>query len=854
MVSNNLTLGIFAHVDAGKTTLSEAVLYKTGAIRKLGRVDHKTAFLDTNSVEQERGITVFSKEARFVLGERQVVLVDTPGHVDFGSEAEAALQVLDSAILVISGADGVQGHTITLWNLLKEHEVPVFVFVNKMDQPGTDADRIMNDLVKQLGNGFVAFEKSMPKNAEDAAMCSEDLMEEFLESAELSKSSLRSAIEKRQMFPVCFGSALKIEGVDEFLETIETYAPIADWGEEFGARVYKISRDKHGARQTHLKITSGKLKSKMTVAYKGSNEKIEQIRLISGKTVEAVSEVSAGTLCAVTGLSNTYIGQGLGVEEQYGDTGTTIEPTLSYKMILPKGTEAATAMQDLRKLDEENPAFTIEWNEQLQEIQVKVTGSLELEILQRLIKDRLNLDVAFDSGSVIYKETIAEPVVGIGHFEPLRHYAEVHLLMEPLPAGSGLIFDTMVSEDVLDRNWQRLIFTHLQEREHCGVLTGSPITDMKITIAAGRAHLKHTEGGDFRQATYRAIRQGLKKAKSILLEPMYRFSLKLPSENVGRALTDLQNMGASTELPQIVDDEYTLIAGRGAVSTLQNYGQEVAVYTKGKGTVSMSFDGYGPCHNQDEVVGKIGYNSESDLLNPTGSIFCDHGSAIFVEWDMVDEAAHIKNDLETKEVAVRQPMTADPKELEDIFIRTYGKSKRDEAVRRERLSKMSRRTTKPVETVLPPLIKKERAKHEQCFIIDGYNVIFAWDELKNLADTNLDAAREALLEILQNYGVYKGIKIMVIFDGYKVSGNAGTKFKYEGVDAIFTKEAETADRFIEKTAYELGRTKDITVVTSDRSVQMAALGDGASRFSSREFYQEVINTTEEIREKLRGLR
>ncbi len=859
----HICIGVLAHVDAGKTTLSEAMLYLAGAIRKLGRVDHKTAFLDTDRVEQDRGITVFSKEARFLWNDKSFTLLDTPGHADFSAEAERTLQVLDYALLIISGTDGVQGHTATLWKLLQAYGIPTFVFVNKMDRPDTDRLSIMENLNEHLGGGFVRFENAQAVDFEEIAMCSESLMEEYLGTGTVEAESITNAIRIREMFPVCVGSALKVEGVEDLLNTIEKYTEAPQYPSEFGARVYKITRDKQGVRQTHMKITGGSLKSKMLISDADWEEKAEQIRLFSGRTFETAAEVKAGSVCAVTGLSRTYAGEGLGSERLSKQVHTMIEPALNYKMILPQGTDPATALQKLRQLAEEDPSLNITWKEQLKEIQVSVMGRLELEILQNIIKERFDLDVSFGEGSVIYKETIASPVIGIGHFEPLKHYAEVHLLLEPLPRGSGIVYDTMVSEDKLDKNWQRLIMTHLKEREHVGILTGSPITDVRISIIAGKAHVKHTEGGDFRQATYRAVRQGLGKARNILLEPVCKFKIRVPNENVGRVLSDMQRFGGKCDMPQLCRNDSSLIEGTAPAASVQDYQQEIAAYTKGKGQITLSFAGYDECHNPEEVISSAGYDWERDLENPAGSVFCKQGGAIYVSWDEVDEYADVESGYKlTEEGSLRRdepvfaqaekksPVTAGAKELEEIFLRTYGKSKRDEALRRENASKRTHNTGKPEQAVLPPLIKKGGAKREKYFIIDGYNIIFAWENLKALAAVNIDSAIDALTEILDNYRAYKKINMTVVFDGYKVSGNAGTKIDRDGMKIVYTKEAETADSFIENMAYDMGRKYDITVVTSDMAVQMSAMGDGAGRMSAREFYAELTDTSEEIRQKL----
>ena len=874
----NLTMGILAHVDAGKTTLSEAILFLTGAIRKMGRVDHRDAFLDNIQVERARGITVFSKEARFLLGEKEITLLDTPGHADFSAEMERTLQVLDYAVLVVSGTDGVQAHTRTLWKLMAGLGLPVFVFVNKMDRPGTDRGTLIKELEDAFGDGFVEADATGSLNEDEAAMASEKLMEEYLRDECISDRSIAGAIEERQLFPVYFGSALRNEGVKEFLDGLERYTKPKKYDTEFSARVYKISRDRQGNRLTHMKITGGSLRSKMILNCGGKEEKAEQIRLYSGDSFAMVSEAKAGTVCAVTGLTATYAGQGLGKEDSQGSRKPVLMPAITARLMTSAGTDPVLFLPKLRQLEEEDPTLHIIWKENLQEIHVQVMGELEQEILKTSIKERFDEEIEFGQGSIIYKETIAGPVIGIGHYEPLRHYAEVQLLMEPLPEGSGLVFDSLCSEDSLDRNWQRLIMTHLKEKAHLGVLTGSEITDMKISILAGKAHLKHTEGGDFRQATYRAIRQGLRKAESVLLEPFYMFTLKVPQENTGRAMSDMQRLGASCSMPEI--DEVlnmTVITGEGPVSTLRDYQRDVNVYTRGEGRFEAALCGFRPCHNEAEIIAEKGYRPEEDLENPTGSVFCDHGAALYVDWQQVDDMAHVDSGyiIEDGRCIRRSERTGDSgsmqtgagdggrddgrgqlsaageKELQAIFERTYGKSKRDEALRREAMSKGTRRRpVDGIENFPQPNWKHEMGKGEPYLIIDGYNVIFAWDELKALAAVNLDSAREAFLDILGNYQGYKKMGMVVVFDGYKVAGNPGTKVDYGEIKVVYTKEAETADRFIEKTIYEMGRKYDVAVVTSDRPVQMAALGDGARRMSAREFYTEVTGVSEEIRAKL----
>lgn len=875
---NPLTMGILAHVDAGKTTLSEAILYLTGAIRQLGRVDHKDAFLDNVQVERARGITVFSKEARFVLGEKQVTLLDTPGHADFSAEMERTLQVLDYAVLVVSGTDGVQAHTRTLWKLLEDRGLPVFVFVNKMDRPGTDRENLMKELTDTFGDSFATAKTDGSLNEDETAMASEELMEEYLNGGSISDKTITDAVEGRQLFPVIFGSALKLEGVKEFLRCFDRYTRAKQYSEEFGARVYKISRDKQGNRLSHMRITGGRLRSKMLLNCGGREEKAEQIRLYSGDSFTMTGEAEAGTVCAVTGLTGTYAGQGLGEEAQSEDIKPLLLPAITSRIIMSPDTDPVVFLSKLRQLEEEDPTMRVLWKEEVKEIHVQIMGELEEEILKTRIKDRFGEDVSFGESSIIYKETIAEPVIGIGHYEPLRHYAEVQLLLEPLPPGSGLVIGSLCSEESLDRNWQRLILAHLGERPFPGVLTGSEITDMKISILAGRAHLKHTEGGDFRQATYRAVRQGLRKAKSVLLEPFYSFSLKVPQDCVGRAMSDMQRLGASCGLPEIDGMMNNVIEGEGPVATLKGYQREVSAYTKGEGRFEAALCGFRPCHNADEVVANSAYVPEADLENPTGSVFCSRGAAEYVDWKQVDEMAHVDSGyiIENGHFIRRSDRTgtyggallqdgskdgsntdreklsaAGEKELLAIFERTYGKSKRDEALRKEALSKATHSKAAGRSDTFPqPKWKHETGNGQPFLVIDGYNVIFAWDELKELAAVNLDSAREAFLDILGNYQGYTKADMVVVFDGYKVVGNPGTRMDYGEIKVVYTKEAETADRFIEKTVYEMGRKYDVSVVTSDRPVQMAALGDGARRMSAREFHAEVTGVSEEIRARL----
>ncbi len=934
MTAEKLTIGILAHVDAGKTTLSESILYLTGVTRTQGRVDHKNAFLDNDEIERDRGITVFAKEARFALGKKQVTLLDTPGHGDFSSEAERVLQVLDYAIVVISGTDGVQSHTQTLWRLLAAYEIPTWIFVNKMDRPETDRDALLSEIRKTLGglsaDGVSGVFADFGRLA-DAAMreeigsASEDLLETYLADQPFADADICSAVSARQLFPVCFGSALKGEGVQDFLQLLARYTkgftqdgrrkPGSDQNAKsatdapFGARVYKISRDKKGNRLTHLKVTGGVLKSKMELA---KGQKAEQLRLYNGEKFELAQSVEAGEICAVLGPAATYAGQGLGFEQ--GSATPLLVPTLTYRLLLPESVEPVQALRKLRELEEEEPSLHLVQDGESGQIFVQVMGELELEILRELIARRFAIQVRFDSGTIIYKETIAAPVLGIGHYEPLRHYAEVQLLLDPLPRGSGLVFDSLVSEDVLDRNWQRLILTHLAEKPHRGVLTGAEITDMRISIVAGKAHLKHTEGGDFRQATYRAVRQGLRKADSILLEPVVRFRLEIPTDCTGRALSDLDRFGAQAAVSES-DGETTVITGQGPVATLKDYPKDVVAYTRGKGSMASMPAGYQPCHNQEEVVAAAGYFAEQDLENPTGSVFCSHGAAVYVSWDEVDAAAHLdgsrvladaqrrffgenegsqfddgtQNGAESvTDRALRQggvqdgqngngrsvaqgDTAASAKELEAIFLKTYGRSKREEARYRESLSKGTRKPPSGEDFPQPKWKKaggsssggkeKNNAALRPLFVIDGYNVVFAWEAFAALAKVNLDSAREALLDVLLNYQGYKKVDMLVVFDGYKLAGNPGTRHDYEKLSAdagsfrvVYTREAETADRYIEKVIYEQGKKRELWVVTSDQPVQMAALGDGAARFSAREFYAEVAGASEEIRAKLAAQR
>lgn len=856
----NIVMGILAHVDAGKTTLSESMLYLSGTVRKLGRVDHKDAFLDTYALERDRGITIFSKQAVFSLGNKKVNLLDTPGHVDFSAEMERTLQVLDYAVLVISGADGIQGHTETLWKLLKLYDIPTFIFINKMDQQGTDQAALLSELKERLDEGCIAFGKEESiETLEELAMTDEKVLDYFMEHESIRKEDICRLIKERRVFPCYFGSALKLEGVQELLYGFERYMEPYTGTEEFGAKVFKISRDDKGERLTFLKVTGGKLVVKMPVNLVDKEEKVNQIRIYSGAKYETVNEVGAGGVCAVTGLVSSYIGQGFGVEK--GTAAPFLEPVLTYQMILPDGADTTKVLRELKQLEEEEPLLNIVWNPALEEIHVQLMGEVQTEILKTMIAERFHLDVEFGTGKIVYKETIKNPVVGVGHYEPLRHYAEVHLKMEPLEAGSGLVFDADCSEDVLDRNWQRLILTHLQEREHPGVLTGSPITDMKITIVAGRAHLKHTEGGDFRQATYRAVRQGLKSAESILLEPWYSFVLEVPSDQVGRAMSDIGQMNGSFEGPEAEDKQGMVrLTGTAPASEMRDYQREVWAYTKGRGRITFTLKGYEPCHNAEEVIEQIGYDSERDIDNPTGSVFCAHGAGFLVKWDEVPEYMHIKEDflsegsdeISEEEQTITENANfgnssyssgyGDDPELLAIMEREFG-SKQKERDRYSGYRKQTVSAPMPRKTVI-----KDTEPKKEYLLVDGYNVIFAWEELNELAKASIDAARNKLMDILSNYQGFTGCTLILVFDAYKVKGSQGEVQKYHNIYVVYTKEAETADQYIEKTTHEIGRKYKVTVATSDALEQVIVMGQGAYRISARDFYEEVERTEKQIRE------
>ena len=854
-----ITIGLLAHVDAGKTTLS-------GRIRKPGRVDHKNAYLDTYELERSRGITIFSKQAVFPLGETQVTLLDTPGHVDFSTEMERTLQVLDYAILVINGMDGVQGHTRTLWSLLRRYRIPVFLFINKMDQDGTDREKLLEELKKHLDGSCIAFDQEEETLHEELATCEEYALEEYLEKGLLQEETIVRLIAARNVFPCYFGSALKLRGVQELLDGLNRYMCAFKGilsANQFGAKVFKISRDSQGNRLTHLRVTKGCLRVKdiLSSAANGAKpweEKVNQIRIYSGEKYEMVKEAEAGCVCAVTGLSHTVPGEGLGAEKAAHSP--VLEPVLNYRILLPEGCDAHVMLQNLRQLEEEDPMLRMMWDEELGEIYAQLMGAVQIEVLQSLIRERFDTEVTFDTGNIVYKETIQNTVEGVGHYEPLRHYAEVHLLLEPLKPGSGVAFDTECSEDLLEGNWQRLILTHLAEREHRGVLTGSVVTDLKITLLAGRAHPKHTEGGDFRQATYRAVRQGLMQAGSILLEPYYDFRLELPSEMVGRAMTDVQKMAGEFEPPEI-DGETAVMEGRAPVATMRDYQMEVNSYSRGQGRLSLTFRGYEPCHNAQEIMEEKGYDPERDLKNPTGSVFCAHGAGFAVPWNEVPDHMHIESLLakraRRKEAEKEAPVKgnepgrirgskfskAEEKELEEIFIRTYGK--------------VERKTPPGSGTVAVKAKKKTHRKEEpvpEYLLVDGYNVIFAWDDLKELAKVNIEAARNKLMDILCNYQGFRKCIVILVFDAYKVDGYALEIQKYHNIHVVYTKEAETADQYIEKVVHQIGKKYHVTVVTSDGVEQVVTLGQGGKLISSREFLEEVEIVRKQIREEAESRR
>ena len=896
-----LVVGILAHVDAGKTTLAESILYLSGRIRQAGRVDHGSAFLDNLALERERGITIFSKQAQVNWREAEFVLLDTPGHVDFSAEMERTLQVLDYAVLMINGADGVQGHTRTLWRLLERYHIPTFLFVNKMDQPGTDGAKLLAELKKQLDENCVAFshmvyvagegaKDSRVVQREDAelwdelATCDEKLMNSYLEREELTCQEIAEAVVRRSVFPCYFGSALRVEGVTELLNGMEAYGLEPAYPEEFSARVFKISRDTAGNRLTHLKVTGGRLRVKMMVDNRGSaaredevwQEKVNQLRVYNGAGFETVEEVPPGGICAVTGLSRTFAGQGLGAES--ASELPVLEPVLSYRVELPENADPVRVLGQLRQLEEEEPLLHILWQEESREIHVRVMGQVQIEILQKLILERFGLEVEFGTGSIVYKETIANCSIGIGHFEPLRHYAEVQLLLEPGERGSGLQFASLCSEDVLDKNWQRLILTHLEERTHVGVLTGSPVTDLRVLLVAGRAHAKHTEGGDFRQATYRALRHGLRCAESVLLEPVFAFELELPVEYLGRAMSDVQRMCGSFE-PPVTEGERSFLAGRAPVATMGDYQREVNSYTHGEGHLSCILDGYEPCHNAEEVIENCAYNPEADLQNPTGSVFCAHGAGFVVEWEQVENYAHVELPGEIRRLAenavnndrggaenvesnrVSQACSSGAEryitheEIEAIFRQTYGvreqdgKRRRRYHVSRRATYESSKRSAGQSAYSATSAYTRTGEKKESCLLVDGYNIIFAWEELRELAKVNIDSARDRLMDILCNYQGTQGGLLILVFDAYKVKGGPGSVMKYHNIHVVFTKEAETADQYIEKTVHEMASKYQITVATSDALEQRIVFGAGAMRMSAAGLYEAVEREAKKLREE-----
>ena len=850
-----IVLGILAHVDSGKTTLSEAMLYRAGVTRRLGRVDHKDAFLDTDALEKARGITIFSKQALLTAGDTDITLLDTPGHVDFSTETERTLQVLDYAVLVVSGTDGVQSHTETLWRLLRRYHVPTFVFVNKMDLPGMERQELLAQLNRRLGEGFVDFGATQADRDEALALCDENLMDRMLDAGQLQDADLIPAIARRHVFPCWFGAALKLEGVDALLDGLDRYTRSAPALEAFGAKVFKVSQDEQGARLTWLRVTGGELKVKAQLTGEADGEpwaeKANQLRLYSGAKYTLTEAIGPGQVCAVTGLTKARPGEGLGAERD-SDL-PVLEPVLSYQVLLPEGADVHAALGKLHRLKEEEPQLHVVWNETLGEIHVQLMGEIQLEVLRSLLAERFGLAVEFGPGGILYKETITEPMEGVGHYEPLRHYAEVHLKLEPLPRGSGMQFAADCREEVLDKNWQRLVLTHLEEKQHLGVLTGSPLTDVKITLIAGRAHLKHTEGGDFRQATYRAVRQGLMLAKSQLLEPWYAFRLEVPAENIGRAMSDIQRMEGTFDPPES-GEETAVLTGFAPVSTMRSYPMEVVSYTRGRGHLSLTLDGYRPCHNAQEVIAAIGYEPEHDLDNPADSVFCAHGAGFVVPWDQVRSHMHVdsgwgKSTRPEQEAAVPQRRAMayratleEDAELLKIFERTYGPIKRDPLAAFRPVQKRER----------PDFAAEQWEIAPEYLLVDGYNIIFAWDELNALSKESLDAARHKLMDILCNYQGFQKCVLILVFDAYRVPGSPGSIEQYHNIHVVYTKEAETADMFIERVTHEIGRNRRVRVATSDGMEQIIILGHGALRVSARMFHEEVQNVEKQIRALVQG--
>ncbi len=828
-------VGLLAHVDAGKTTLSEALLYRSGALRTLGRVDHGDAFLDTHTLERQRGITIFSKQALLSLPGREITLVDTPGHADFGSEAERVMPILDCAVLVISSTDGIQAHTVTLWQLLKRYQVPVFLFINKCDLPGRSRQDLMAELRSKLDGSCVDFDCPREEIFEQAAMCDEALLENYLESGILTDGNLRELIAGRKLFPCCFGSALKLEGVDKLLQLLDTYSPLPQRGGEFAAKVYKISRDPQGNRLTWLKITGGSLAVRTPLTYTSQNgsvltEKPVQLRLYSAEKFTAPDRVEAGQLCAVTGLSATWAGQGLGAEA--ASSRPVLEPVMTYRLVLPTDCDPVTVLPKLRQLEEEDPQLHLVWQEQSKQLHLQLMGKVQLEVLKSIISQRFSLDVQFDTGRIYYKETIADMVEGVGHFEPLRHYAECHLLLEPLATGSGLIFDTSCPLDVLDVNYQRLILTHLEEKVHRGVLTGAPITDMKITLLVGRAHLKHTEGGDFRQATYRAVRQGLMQAKSVLLEPWYDFTLTLPAPLIGRAITDIRSMSGDFGTPETVG-EMASLTGSVPASELGDYADTLAAYSQGRGVLQVRLKGYYPCHNQEKVVSDAGYDPEADLDNTPDSVFCAHGAGFSVKWNQVKDYMHLESGLKPEPKLITRNLAAEEKALEAILQREFG-------TQATQLYRPPKNQDAGEKLTIRPL-------KQQYLIVDGYNIIFAWEELAQTAKHDLDAARRSLIDRLSSFAAFKKCRLVLVFDGYKQPGNLGEKSADLGIHVVYTKEGQTGDRYIEELVSKIGTNYAVRVATSDGLVQLSSLRSGVLRVSARELEAEVQAAQKEMK-------
>jgi len=832
-----LCMGILAHVDAGKTTLSEALLYVSGTRRTLGRVDHADAYLDTHTIERQRGITIFSKQALFSTDHRAITLVDTPGHVDFAAEAERAMPVLDCAVLVISATAGIQSHTLTLWKLLERYGVPTFLFINKTDLPGKSRSEIMTQLQAQLSPACVDFGADRDTLNEQAAMCDEALLETYLETGSVSDANIRGLVEGRKLFPCCFGSGLKLEGVSDFLNCIDAYAPCPQYGGAFGGKVYKISRDPQGNRLTWLKVTGGSLKVRQSLSYQNQKgdpleEKVLQLRLYSADKFTPAEAVFPGQICAVTGLSATFAGQALG--EETAAAAPILEPVMTYRVALPQGCDPVQTLPKLRLLEEEDPQLHILWDDRLKQIHAQIMGKVQLEVLRSIIHERFSLDVQFADRRIYYKETIAAAVEGVGHFEPLRHYAEVHLLLEPLPQGSGLVFDSICSTDVLDLQYQKLIISHLSEKPHLGVLTGAPITDMKITLLVGKAHLKHTEGGDFRQATYRAVRQGLMQAESILLEPWYSFTLTVPTETIGRAITDIRAMSGKFDAPESAGDTSTL-TGTVPASELGDYAEQLAAYTQGRGQLQVTLQGYAPCHNTQSVVEELGYDPESDLENTPDSVFCAHGAGFTVKWDQVHEYMHLESGLKKDapaEPAILHRPHIDDRELEAIMQRQFGD------IKRPQYSAAQSRPAKEEITIRPP--------RATALIVDGYNIIFAWEDLAETAKSDLDTARRQLCDVLSSYAGFKKCRLAVVFDGYKAKGNPGERSQYHNIGVVYTKEGQTADAYIEALADEIGKNYAVRVATSDALVQLSSLRSGVLRMSARELREEIETAKKEM--------